>query len=403
MTPILVSVLLFVLGCLPAASAGTASSFVRGVPGSTSQEDWSLLFPPFDPSAVHIRLEPVVTGLREPTHLTIAHDGSGRFFVTERVGRIRIVRDGRLQDAPFLDVTSLVGSGGQEQGLLSVAFHPRYGENGWFYVNYTDRVGTTVIARYSVSADPDVANPGAALTLLRISQPAANHNGGLLLFGPDGYLYVGMGDGGGADDQFRNAQNLGALLGKLLRIDVDDGDPYAIPADNPFVGVPGALPEIWAYGIRNPWRFSFDRGTGELYIADVGQNQYEEVNIQVAGVGGQNYGWPVMEASHCFSSPTCDPLGLELPIAEYNHSRGCSVTGGNVYRGSAYPQVTGVYFFADFCSGRIWALDWSPDRGWRQTELLNSGRSISSFAEDEAGELFLTTLSPGNVYRVIFE
>lgn len=390
--PVALAVLVLALGCQSVAGAT-----VRQAPANQG--------PGFDPAATRLRLERVVGGFRDPTMIAVAGDGSGRLFVTERPGRVRIVENGELRESPFLDITDRVGSGGQEQGLLSVAFHPRYTENGWLFVNYTDRRGTTVISRFTVGADPSAVDAAGEHVLLTIAQPAANHNGGLLVFGPDGYLYVGMGDGGGAGDQYRNAQNRGTLLGKLLRLDVDRGDTYEVPPDNPFVNTPGAAPEVFAYGLRNPWRFAFDWPTGELYIADVGQNRYEWVHHQNAGtVGGQNYGWPIVEGLHCYpSGDACSRSGLESPIAEYGHERGCSVSGGFVYRGQAYPQVDGVYFFADFCSGRVWALDWSPGGGWRQTEIANSGMNISTFGQDEAGELYLATFDTGSVYRLIFE
>ncbi|MPZ12929.1 MAG: glucose dehydrogenase [Chloroflexi bacterium] len=358
---------------------------------------------PFDPGAVELALEPVVTGLQEPTYVGSAKDGSGRLFVLERAGRILIVRDGRLLPNPFLDIQPMVSARGSEQGLLGLAFHPQFTENGWLYINFTNTNGDTTIVRYAVSRDPDVVDPNSALPVLQIPQPAANHNGGNLVFGPDGYLYIGMGDGGGAGDQYGNAQNLSSLLGKLLRIDVNASVPYAIPPDNPFVTRDGARTEIWAYGLRNPWRFSFDRATDDLYIADVGQNRFEWVHLEGAGAGGgRNYGWPIVEGSQCYpGGQACDRSALPVPITEYSHDLGCSITGGFVYRGRAYPSTRGVYFFADYCSGRVWALDRQADRTWRQTELIESSLSISSFGEDQDGELFVTSLRPGGLYRLV--
>jgi glucose/arabinose dehydrogenase len=388
-----VAALILALGCQTASGAPA-----RGTTPSTQSRT-------FDPSSTRLRLERVADGFRDPTMIAVAGDGSGRLFVTERPGRISVIEGGQRRDAAFLDITGRVGSRGQEQGLLSVAFHPRYVENKWLYVNYTDLQGTTVISRFTVSEDGSAVDPGSEHVLLTIAQPAANHNGGLLVFGPDGFLYVGMGDGGGAGDQFRNAQNRATLLGKMLRLDVDRGDTYEVPPDNPFVNTPEAAPEVFAYGLRNPWRFAFDGPTGELYIADVGQNRYEWVHHQNAGtVGGQNYGWPIVEGFHCYpSGEGCDRAGLETPIAEYGHDRGCSVSGGFVYRGQMYSQVQGVYFFADFCSGRVWALDWSAEAGWRQTEIANTGMTISTFGQDENNELYLATFDSGAVYRVVFE
>jgi glucose/arabinose dehydrogenase len=356
----------------------------------------------FNPSLLKVSVELVTGGVREPTHVASASDGSGRLFIVERAGRILIVRDGRVLPRPFLDIQSRVGSRFDEQGLLSVAFHPRFAENGYFFVNFTDRNGDTTIERYAVSRDPDVADPGSHALILAIPQPAPNHNGGLLLFGPDGYLYVGMGDGGGAGDQFRNAQNTRTLLGKMLRIDVDAAFPYGIPPDNPLVGRGEARSEIWAYGLRNPWRYSFDRATGELYIADVGQFAIEEVHLQPTGRGGQNYGWPIMEGSQCYPERrTCDTSGLEIPIAQYDHALGCAITGGYVYRGVAYPLARGAYFFADFCSGRIWSLHRGADGAWQQTQMLDTSLSISSFGEDDAGELYVVSLEQGGLYRLV--
>lgn len=336
-----------------------------------------------------------------PLYATHAGDGSGRLFVVEKRGTIAIARDGQRLAAPFLDITALVGSSGSEQGLLSVAFHPHYATNGLFFVDYTDKQGNTVVARYTVSADPDAADPRSAKVLLHIDQPYANHNGGLVRFGPDGYLYVGMGDGGSEGDPQGNGQNTNILLGKLLRIDVDHGDPYAIPPDNPFADGVVGRPEVWADGLRNPWRFAFDPPRGLLFIGDVGQDAYEEIDAQPASRGGVNYGWKRMEGQHCYpASAACDRDGLALPVAEYGHAAGCSVTGGEVYRGKAYPQMTGLYFFGDYCSGRIWALDQVDGGAWRTTEVLQSGIQISSFGADEAGELYVTGLGDGTLYRL---
>jgi glucose/arabinose dehydrogenase len=302
-----------------------------------------------------VGLQPVASGLERPVGIANAGDGSGRLFILEQVGRIRIVRDGELLSSPFLDISGRVGSSASEQGLLGLAFHPGYAENGLFFVNYTDQQGDTVVARFSVSADPNRADPASEAQILTLPQPAGNHNGGHLAFGPDGYLYVGTGDGGGAGDQYGNGQNGGTLLGAMLRLDVDGAQPYLIPAGNPFVDNPAVRDEIWALGLRNPWRYSFDRLTGDLYIADVGQNQYEEVNYQPADApGGLNYGWPIMEGMHCFPADRdCARAGLTQPVVEYQHAQGCSVTGGYVYRGQEFPALTGIYLFGDFCSGRI--------------------------------------------------
>jgi len=354
--------------------------------------------------SIILELQPIVGGLDTPVGIANAGDGSGRLFVLEKVGRIRVVQGGVLASVPFLDITSRVGSSSNEQGLLGLVFHPDYANNGFFFINYTDRQGDTVVARYKVSADPAQADPASETTVLTIDQPAANHNGGGLVFGPDGYLWVGTGDGGGAGDRFGNGQKGQTLLGKMLRLDVDDGQPYTIPRDNPFVADPNVRDEIWAIGMRNPWRYSFDRLTGDLYIADVGQGQYEEVDFQPAGdPGGQNYGWPIMEGLHCYpESRSCDQAGLTLPVFEYDHSQGCSITGGYVYRGQEFLFLTGVYLFGDYCSGRIGGLirASSGQGAWQGSWLSQADVQLSSFGEDEAGELYLVDMGRGDLFKV---
>lgn len=355
-------------------------------------------------AATEIDVKPVITGLVNPIAIANAADGSGRIFITLQDGQIVIYDGINILPTPFLDITSLVSSGG-ESGLLSTAFHPNYATNGFFFVNYTDTNGDTVVARYSVSANPNIADPNSAFILLTITQPFGNHNGGQLKFGSDGYLYIGMGDGGSGGDPQNKAQNLTTLLGKMLRIDVDGGSPFAIPADNPFLGDPGALDEIWALGLRNPWRFSFDRLTGDLFIADVGQSSWEEVNFQPAGSpGGENYGWRLMEGNHCFNpSSNCNSGGLTLPITEYDHSVGCSITGGYRYRGTGHQSLEGVYFYGDFCTGRIWGAIEDGSGGWMTSELLDTSFSISTFGEDENGEIYFAhySSSDGAIYQIV--
>jgi glucose/arabinose dehydrogenase len=349
-----------------------------------------------------IQLEQVVSGLTQPTTVTNTGDGSARIFIVQQTGQILIFINGSVLPTPFLDISDLV-SHEFEHGLLGLAFHPDYAGNGFFYVDYTDPDFNTVIARYEVSAaDPNVADPDSAQIVLTQSQPIGDHNGGQLAFGPDGYLYISIGDGGCCGDPFENGQNLDTWLGKILRVDIngDDfpGDPernYAVPPDNPFVGAPG-LDEIWAYGVRNPWRCSFDRVTGDFFIADVGQDTWEEVNFQpAASSGGENYGWNVLEAMHCFDDDpagSCDDFlngGSTLPIAEYHHSPDCSVTGGYRYRGQSYPDLEGIYFYADFCTGRIWGAIQQVNGTWESQELLLAGFAISTFGEDETGELYV--------------
>lgn len=358
-------------------------------------------FPAAAASPPPVTLQPVITtGLSSPVSITNAGDGSGRLFITEQMGTIVIWNGASLLSAPFLDIHSLVSCCG-EQGLLSVAFHPGYATNGFFYVDYTDVSGNTVIARYHVSGDPNVADPSSASILLTILQPYANHNGGQLQFGADGNLYIGMGDGGSGGDPQNHAQNLNDLLGKILRIDVDGTPPYSIPPSNPFVGVPNARPEVWAYGLRNPWRFSFDRLTHDLYIGDVGQDLWEEIDFQPAtSPGGQNYGWRLMEGFHCYNPATnCDDGTLTLPILEYGHNPSCAVIGGYVYRGGSIPQLYGVYLYGDYCSGILWAASRDCSGAWSTTQLIQPPINISSFGEDESGEVYLTHLG-GVVYRI---
>jgi len=363
---------------------------------------FGLLTTALDAQSVQIALEPFVTeGLERPLYLTHGGDGSGRVYIVEQEGRIRVVEaDGTLLDEPFLDIVSLVGSGG-ERGLLSVAFHPDFADNGLFFVNYTDLNGDTVIARYH-AADAYTADPDSAQTILFIDQPAGNHNGGLLKFGLDGYLYIGMGDGGGGNSQ--NGQKPDILHGKMLRIDVDhtSGDKqYAIPPDNPFVDDAEFLPEIWVYGLRNPWRWSFDRLNGDLYIGDVGSSIFEEISYQPGdSLGGENYGWNVMEGTTCRQEGSCE--GMVLPIVAYGRQNGvCVVTGGYVYRGEQYPALQGIYLFGDYCTGEIWGFpaEQAASGTVNYEELLDTELRIASFGEDEAGELYVVSLS-GSVYRI---
>lgn len=348
-------------------------------------------------------LDLVATGLSSVVYLTAAPGDTARLFVVEQTGRIRIIRHDTLLSTPFLDIADSVTAGG-ERGLLSMAFHPRYAENGFFFVDYTDTDGDTRVVRYQVSADPQVADPQTATTVLVQNQPFANHNGGLVAFGPDGFLYVGLGDGGSGGDPQGHGQNLETLLGSILRIDVDGAAPYVVPRDNPFAGRQDARGEIWVHGLRNPWRFSFDRASGDLYIADVGQRAREEVNVQPASSGGgENYGWNVMEGTTCFDAATCDQTGLTLPVLDYTHADGCSVTGGYVYRGSVLPSLTGHYFYADYCAGWVRSLRYqggaaTDRRDW--TGTLNPGPNVTSFGEDARGELYILTQG-GQVFRIV--
>lgn len=400
-----------------AAAAPTAQAAEEGdeadltpptTPGGEPTTDGRVAAPTFDPTQNQIAFQPFLEGFDQPVFLTHAGDDSGRIFVVEKEGTIRIVRDGAVVAPEFLNITDRVTTAGNEQGLLGLAFPPNFSESGYFFVNYSDLSGNTAISRFQVDpANPDVADPASEFAVLGIEDPARNHNGGMLAFGPDGYLWIGMGDGGGADDTFGNGQNPDTLLGKMMRLDVtsDPSVPYVIPSDNPWVAADwngvDVRDEVWAIGLRNPWRYSFDRFTGDLWIADVGQNQFEEVNYVVSGsTGGLNFGWPIMEGMHCFQSDDCDQTGLQLPVAEYDHSQGCSVTGGYVYRGSMFPALQGVYIFGDFCSGLVWATIPNPDGSWNTTMMVGSNSQISSFGEDENGELYATDLSSGTIYQV---
>jgi glucose/arabinose dehydrogenase len=349
-----------------------------------------------------IRLVPIATNLDKPVDIVNAGDASGRLFIVLQVGKIVIYDGTSVLTKPFLNIQTSVSCCGEE-GLLSLVFHPDYENNRLFYVYYVDTGGDLVLARFKTSANPNVARKRSKRILLKISHPNfGNHNGGKLQFGRDGYLYLSVGDGGGGGDPNDNAQNLGSLLGKILRIDVDSASPYAIPPDNPFANRPQARPEIWSYGLRNPWRITFDRRRGNLYIGDVGQGEWEEINYQRRrSPGGVNYGWRKMEGKHCFNpSLNCNSGSLKPPIIEYNHSQGCSVTGGFVYRGSAIPALTGTYLFADYCSGVISGAKRSSGQ-WVVSRLLSSGKNISTFGEDEAGELYIAHHSTnGEIYRL---
>jgi glucose/arabinose dehydrogenase len=369
------------------------------------------------PAAAQVQSLRVVAGLEWPVYVTAPAGDEHRLFVVLQNGLIRIVKDGVLLAEPFLDIDALVPdvSTYDERGLLGLAFHPDYASNGTFYVNYTDGNGDTVIARYAVSADPDRADATSALVILTVDQPYANHNGGTLAFSPqDGHLYVGMGDGGSVGDPQNRAQDPGTLLGKLLRLDVDAGTPYAIPDDNPYAGTGLPLDEIWASGLRNPFRFSFDRLTGDLYIADVGQSTWEEIDVQpAASPGGENYGWRLMEGYQCYNPPgDCNDGSLVLPVHVYGHDLGCSVTGGVVYRGSALPALQGLYFFADWCSARIWSLRWQEGvaadlQDWTERLAPGGGLAIESIAaigEDGLGEIYIVDRSPnrqGEIYKLV--
>jgi glucose/arabinose dehydrogenase len=375
---------------------------VRAAPQSDTPAD------PKQLDGTAISFETVAVGVSRPVQMVEVPDGSGRLVIVNKSGIIHTVIDGQVSETPFLDITDIVDSEFSETGLFSIAFHPDYARNGLFFVAFTHVDQTNAVWRFRVSADdPNRADPNSGIPVLAVpNQAVAYHNGGGLLFGPDGYLYTTLGD----DTNEENPQNLLSLHGKLLRIDprtgpVATGDPaYDIPPDNPFAERDDARPEIWAYGLRNPWRFSFDRETHDLYIADVGQNTWEEINFQPAGSpGGENYGWSIMEGNHCFHSPDagCDATGLVPPVAEYSHGEGCAVIGGYDYRGAAWPALYGGYLFADLCSGSLWGLERDEQGIWHRQLLAETDFGITSFAQDAAGEIYITTYQEGAVRRIV--
>lgn len=347
----------------------------------------------------------IATGLKSPTTIVATPtENDNRLFVTERPGTIKIInKNGGEEPKTFLDITSKVKDNGSEMGLLGLAFHPDFADNGFFFVNYTDKDDNTIVARYEANAEGQ-ADPATEKVLLTVKQPYENHNGGALMFGPDGFLYVALGDGGSGGDPGNRGQNKGELLGKILRIDVNKGDPYAIPPANPFTNEAGAKPEIWAWGLRNPWRISFDKQTGDLFIADVGQNKLEEVNVQKAdSKGGENYGWRCYEGSQAFNtSGSCGNASqFVMPAFEYEHAdERCSVAGGYVYRGTKNTALTGKYIFGDTCSGEIFAATQSSDGKWSQETIVKTPYYISTFGEDQDGELYIADLKSGSIYRL---
>ncbi len=373
---------------LPPAPASTETDSPTEAPKPTSTPADVSAFP--DPAG--FKWEEVVSGLKRPVGVVSASDGSGRLFIIEQAGRILIYDGQQLLDTSFLDIRGRVGSSGSEQGLLGLAFPPDYMDSGAFYIDYTDLNGNTVVSRFQVSSDPNQASGGSENPVLSISQPYQNHNGGHILFGPDGFLWIATGDGGSAGDPQGNAQRTDNLLGKLLRVDVSQ-QPYTIPADNPFGN------EIWAYGLRNPWRFSFDPASGDLFIADVGQKKWEEVNYLAAGAaGGSNFGWNFREGNHPYQGTPPQSLTLLSPIWEYDHALGCSISGGAVYRGSL-TEWQGIYLYGDFCTGLVWGLLRTPDGNWSNQQLFSTGRKIAAIDQGQDGEVYLVDLG-GTVLKL---
>ena len=339
-------------------------------------------------------------GVHRPTDLADPNDGTGRLLVLSQVGRILVLENGKFLTEPFLDLTAHVGATANERGLLGIALDPEFAENGIFYLNYTNQDGNTTISRFRRADVGYRADPTSEQILMVIEQPYPNHNGGDLEFGPDGLLYIGMGDGGSGGDPQRNAQNVNTLLGKMLRIDVRGKDTYTIPSDNPF-SVGGGRQEIWAVGLRNPWRYTFDRLTGDLYLADVGQNRWEEINfVPASSPPGLNFGWHFREGTHTFEgNPPPDIEWLD-PVYEYGRADGCSVTGGYVYRGSLLPEFYGIYLFGDYCTGSVWGMFRAANSQWQVERLFQLQVNISSFGEDAAGELYLLDHRNGGLYRL---
>ncbi len=371
-------------------------------PASTAvpEEGWDL-------AGYGLTFEEVATGLSNPLWITSPPDDP-RLFVLEQTGTVRIIQDGTLLPGPFLDISDRITTQGTEQGLLGLAFHPDYATNGAFYVYYNDTEGTVTVSRFSVTDDPNVADPASQVTQLTQDKKFPNHNGGAIVFGPDGYLYLGLGDGGSANDPDGNGQSLGTWLGKLLRIDPDPAaatgaGQYTVPEDNPFVGTADARPEIWAYGLRNPWRISFDMVTGDLWTADVGQDEWEEVDFQPAGsAGGEDYGWSIREGANCFQAETCDTDGLTDPVTQYNHSEGVSVTGGYVYRGTAIPELAGTYLYADFGTGLLWGAQPVGNGSYAASTPIDTGFNITSFGQGNDGEIYLALFGQdgGSIVRL---
>jgi len=356
-----------------------------------AQSDWYV--------GKNLTLQPVVKGLKEPTFVTGPADGSKRLFVLEREGRVRVAdAHGKLQSTPFLDLSDDTSTS-TEEGLLGLAFDPNVNQNGYVYVDRTANDASVQVTRYTVlSSSPNQADPGSATTIMSIPKRSRYHNGGTLEFGPDGYLYIGVGD----DEASEQAQLLTSVYGKILRIDVDSAQPYAIPPSNPFVSQPGARGEIWSYGFRNPWRFSFDRATGDLWTGDVGDAKWEEVDMQpAASHGGENYGWPLLEGTECMDESHCHDAGLVAPLVTYGHNMTCAIIGGYTYRGQAVPGLVGQYLFGDLCTGGVFTLVGESDTGWKRVELGFQPIKISSFGEDPSGEVYVVDIQGGAVYRIV--
>ena len=410
MSLVLAAPLLALLACGQATTSpsnAAPSAATAGLPSPTTAPSETPAPPTPEPTtaAGSLRLDVVAAGLTSPVDVVPADDGTDRIFVVQQAGQIRVVRDGALVEQPYLDIAERLTAGG-EQGLLGLALHPDFPDDPRLFVDYTDVNGDTVISSFKASLDADSADPESELVLMHIKQPVPNHNGGAVVFGPDGMLYIGMGDGGSGGDPQGNGQRLDTHLGKILRIDVDvpasQDPPYAVPADNPFVDRAGAFPEIWHLGVRNPWRIRFDPATGDLWIGDVGQNAWEEIDVARKGQSGLDFGWNRMEGFECFAPRSgCDETGLTLPLAAYGHDLGCAVVGGVVVRDPSQGALDGRYLFADECSGNIWTMDATGDERREPTLVLESGRSISAIGQSETGAVYMVDLASGDLLRAV--
>lgn len=379
-----------------AATQADSTAFPTAEPEPTQTSETSLSDVTQIPDGAQFQWVEIASGFTQPLDLEDA--GDGLFYIVEQIGLIHVLQNGEKVEQPFLDIRKRVGTQASEQGLLGLTFDVDYRQNRLFYLDYTDKQGDTVIARYQAAPDGLSADPNSEQILLQVKQPYGNHNGGNVAFGPDGFLYIGMGDGGSGGDPEDRAQNPDTLLGKLLRIAVSGQERYGIPADNPYVNG-GGRAEIFAIGLRNPWRFSFDQKTGDLYIADVGQGEWEEVNFMAGVVPGVNYGWDYREGFHAYEGEPPTDLDLTNPVLEYGHDQGCSVTGGYVYRGSELPQLYGVYLYGDYCTGTVWGTLKPTEGDWQSVELFSTNENISAFGQDQQGELYLIAHG-GRIYKL---
>ncbi len=387
-------------------AVATATPIATQVPSTAAPTN-----PPVSPTVTTVTQFPnvgsahwttIVSGLIEPVDLKDPGDGSGRLFVLEQPGRIRIIQNGQLLNTPFLDITDRVGSRGTEQGLLGLAFDPNYKQNGIFFINYTNNQGDSVVSQWRVSSsNPNQADSQSEQILLTVDQPFQNHNGGGVQFGPDGYLYLSFGDGGSEGDPQLNGQNTQNMLADILRIQPNLNGGYRVPPDNPFANGQGGKPEVFIYGLRNPWRFSFDKATGDMYIADVGQNNWEEINFLSAGSsGGENFGWSYYEGNHPYKGTPPQSQKFTFPVYEYSHNYGCAVSGGYVYRGQSMPDWQGVYLFGDYCSGIVWGLLRDAQGQWQAQQLFQTSFRISAFGQDSSGEVYLLDHGKGQVLKL---